>query len=188
MTAPLSFVTLCGSLRTNSLNRALLHSLAELAPAHLSFRELDWRDLPPFDVDLEARGTPAQVRQLHDAIRQSDGLVIASPEYNHSIPGGLKNAIDWLSRGPAPHAFFEVPAGIMGVSDGSFGTTRCQYHLRQVLTTLNAPTLAAPQVLVTFGNEKFADGRLVHDGTRAVLGRWLEQWEKWARRFPRSER
>jgi chromate reductase len=188
MTEPLSFVTICGSLREGSLNSSLLGALDEIAPAGVTFTRLDWRDLPLFDEDLEKRGTPALVGELHRAIRGSDGLVISTPEYNHGIPGGLKNLIDWLSRGPAPHGLFGVPVGIMGVSNGSFGTTRGQYQLRQVLTALNAPTMPAPQMLVTFGNEKFADGKLIHDGTRKVLGQWLDGWQKWARKFPPDQR
>lgn len=184
----LSFVTVCGSLRAGSLNAALLRALDEIAPAEVTFTRLDWSGLPVFDEDLEARGTPDLVGELHRAVRSSDGLVIASPEYNHGIPGGLKNLIDWLSRGPAPHGLFGVPAGIMGVSNGSFGTTRGQYQLRQVLAALNAPTMAAPQVLVTFGNDKFENGRLTHEGTRKVLGQWLDGWLDWAGRFPRDRR
>ncbi len=188
MAGSLSFVTICGSLRKDSLNAALLRALEEIAPNGVKFTRLDWRELPIFDEDLEARGTPPLVRELHQAIRSSDGLVISSPEYNHGIPGGLKNVIDWLSRGRAPHALFGVPVGIMGVSNGSFGTTRGQYQLRQVLTALNAQVMAAPQMLVTFGNDKFSDGKLEDAGTAKVLGQWLESWTKWVAKFPPSER
>ncbi len=190
MSENLHLVTLCGSLRAASYNRALVQALPELAPATLKFEELEWGHLPIYNGDLEQDGMPPKiVRELQERIRASDGVIIATPEYNHSVPGGLKNALDWLSRGPAPHGFFQVPTAILGASDGTIGTTRAQAILRQILATLNAPTMPSPQVLVANANTRIDEhGVLTHESTRSFIATWLVEVERWMRRFPRSER
>lgn len=190
MSQPLQLVFLSGSLRKHSYNTMLLQAIRELAPPGLQLTRHHFDDFPLFNLDWEqGEGIPPQVEALHAAIRGSDGLVIATPEYNHSIPGGLKNAIDWLSRCPFPHAFFGMPTAILGASDGGFGTTRVQYHLRQTLTALNAPTMNHPQILITWAPSKFdAEGRLTDETTRTFLAGWCVEVERWMRRFPRSER
>jgi len=184
----LSLVTISGSLRSGSYNSTLLNTLPELAPPGLSFRRLDISALPVYNGDLEHDGLPSLVLELQREIRGSDGLVIATPEYNHGIPGGLKNAIDWLSRGPAPHGLFEVPSAILGASDGMIGTTRSQAQLRQTLAALNSPAMPYPQVLVSHAQTKIDDGKLNHEVTREFIRTWLVQVERWMRRFPKSDR
>ncbi len=185
----LELVMISGSLRTGSYNTALLTNLPDLAPAGLRFRRLDITPLPVYNGDLEVNGLPETVTLLQREIRASDGLIIATPEYNHGVPGSLKNAIDWLSRGAPPHGLFGVPSAILGASDGMVGTARAQPHLRPTLATLNSPTMPFPQVLVSHAHRKIdADGRLTDEPTREFIRGWLVQVEIWMRRFPKSGR
>lgn len=178
-----------GSLRAGSFNTALLRNLPDLAPPTLRFTIHSWAEVPVFNEDLEVGGAPESVQRLHAAIRSADGLVISTPEYNNGVPGGLKNALDWLSRGPMPHGLYEVPTAILGASDGVIGTARSQHALRQTLVALNAPTMPLPQVLVGQAHKKLdAEGRLTHESTREFIRGWLLEVERWMRRFPRSER
>jgi chromate reductase len=188
-TGALELVTLSGSLRKHSYNSALLRLLPDLAPPTLRFTAGTMAGIPVYDGDLEDRGVPAEVTALRQAIAQADGLIIATPEYNHGIPGGLKNTIDWLSRPPVPHGLYAVPVAILGASDGMIGTTRAQSALRQTLAALNAPTMPFPQVLVSNVHTKVDhDGMLNHEPTREFIGVWLADVARWMRRFPRSER
>lgn len=189
MARPLEVVAVCGSLRTRSYNRGLLRAMLEVAPPTLRLSELDWAALPVFNGDLEHPAPPEPVERLQQQIRSADGVLIVTPEYNHGIPGGLKNLIDWMSRGPHPHAFFGVPAAIAGASNGMIGTARCQLALRNTLATLNVPTMPFPGVLVSNCKEKFDDQRtLTHEPTRTFLADWLPHVERWMRRFPKEER
>ncbi len=190
MPAPLNLVTISGSLRRGSFNTALLENIPELAPAGMSFRRLEIRDLPVLNEDLETDGLPPEaVRALQRDIRASDGIIIATPEYNHGVPGGLKNAIDWLSRGPSPHGMDGVPCAMLGASNGTIGTTRAQAQLRVTLAALNSPALPQPQVLVARAQDKIDEnGRITDESTRKFIGHWLVEVERWMRRFPRSER
>ena len=185
-----TLVGISGSLRKASFNTALLRAASELMPEGTTLAVHSIRDIPLYDGDVEAaEGLPAAVRSLKDAIAASGGLLLASPEYNASIPGVLKNAIDWLSRGPMPHGLFEVPTAILGASDGTIGTTRAQAILRQTLATLNAPAMPFPQVLMATAQKKFdAEGKLTDDATREFLRTYLVAVARWMRRFPRAER
>jgi chromate reductase len=190
MAEVLNLVTLSGSLRGGSYNTALLRALPELAPATLRFTMLTIVGIPVYNGDDEdAHGLPDAVVRLRTAIRQSDGLVIATPEYNNGVPGGLKNALEWCSRPPAPHGLYGIPIAILGASDGMLGTARSQHALRQTLVPLNAPTLPFPQVLVSHADKKIsAAGELTDEPTRGFIRSWLLEVERWMRRFPRSER
>lgn len=190
MTVPLNLVTISGSLRRDSFNTALLENIPELAPSGLTFRRLEIRNLPVLNEDLEIDNMPPEaVLALQREIRASDGIIIATPEYNHGLPGGLKNAIDWLSRGPAPHGLYGVPSAILGASNGTIGTTRSQSQLRQTLAALNSPAMPQPQVLVARAQDKIDDaGKLTDESTRKFIRGWLVAVETWMRRFPRSER
>lgn len=190
MTDRLELVALSGSLRAGSYNTALLRALPELAPRTLRFTLHTIAGIPVYNGDDEdATGLPPAVVALRAAIRQSDGLVIATPEYNNGVPGPLKNALDWCSRPPAPHGLDGVPTAILGASDGMFGTARSQHALRQSLVALNAPTFTIPQMLVAQAQHKIdATGKLTHEATRGFLTLWLIEVERWMRRFPKSER
>ena len=189
MTDTLKLVTISGSLRTGSFNTMLIRALPELAPAALHFTSLDWSAVPVYNDDVEKAGIPEAVTTLHRAIRGSDGLIIATPEYNHGVPGALKNLLDWLSVGKPPHGLYGVPVAVCGASNGTIGTTRAQAILRQTLAALNAPTMPFPQVLVATAQDRFNDeGKLVHESTRDFVGKWLIEVERWMRRFPKGER
>ena len=177
-------VGFAGSLRRGSYNRALLRAATELAPPalHIVIHELD--GIPLYNGDIEATGAPPSVVQLRDAIRQADGLLIATPEYNHGVPGVLKNAIDWLSRPPSDSALNGKVAALMGASPGMTGTARGQSQLRQAFVFTNTYALLQPEVLVGRAHEKFdADGRLVHQATRDFLATFLQRFADLIARF-----
>ena len=170
-------VGFAGSLRRGSYNRALLRAATELAPSglHIAIHELD--EIPLYNGDVEAVGAPPSVVELRDSIRQADGLLIATPEYNHGVPGVLKNTIDWLSRPPRDSVLNGKVAAIMGASPGITGTARGQSQLRQAFVFTNTYALLQPEVLVGRAHEKFAaDGRLVHQATRDFLGTFLQRF------------
>ena len=190
MSEVLNLVALSGSLRAGSYNTSLLRALPELAPPTLRFTLHTIAGIPVYNGDDEdANGLPAAVVALRNAIRQSDGLIIATPEYNNGVPGPLKNALDWCSRPPAPHGLDGIPTAILGASDGVLGTARSQHALRQILAVLNAPTYTIPQILVGRAQDKIdASGHLADEPTRKFIRGWLVEVERWMRRFPKSER
>ncbi len=182
--APLRILGIAGSLREGSFNRALLRTCGELAPASMEveiFGELG--GIPSFDQDLEAEGDPPAVRHLKEAMAEADGLLIATPEYNYSVPGVLKNALDWASRPARETPLRGKPVGIVGASGGGSGTMRAQLALRQVFVFTGSLVLSKPEVYVTRAPEKFSDGRLTDEGTREHLGRFLSALEEWVRRW-----
>ena len=172
-----NIVGFAGSLRRGSYNRALLRAATELAPPalHIVIHALD--GIPLYNGDVEAAGFPPGVVQLRDAIRQADGLLIATPEYNHGVPGVLKNTIDWMSRPPRDSALNGKVAAVMGASPGMNGTARAQTQLRQAFAFTNTYALLQPEVLVARAHEKFdGDGRLVHQATRDALATFLQRF------------
>jgi chromate reductase len=172
-----NIVGFAGSLRRGSYNRALLRAAAELAPPalHIVIHDLD--GIPLYNGDVEAAGAPQSVLQLRAAIRKADGLLIATPEYNHGVPGVLKNTIDWMSRPPSDNALNGKVAAVMGASSGMTGTARGQSQLRQAFVFTNTYALLQPEVLVGRAHEKFdADGRLLHQATRDFLATFLRRF------------
>jgi chromate reductase, NAD(P)H dehydrogenase (quinone) len=170
-------VGFAGSLRRGSYNRALLRAATELAPPALHIVTYELDGIPLYNADIEAAGDPPSVVQLRDAIRHADGLLIATPEYNHGVPGVLKNTIDWLSRPPHDSALNGKVAALMGASPGITGTARGQSQLRQAFAFTNTYALLQPEVLVGRASEKFdADGRLVHEATRDFLPTFLQHF------------
>jgi chromate reductase, NAD(P)H dehydrogenase (quinone) len=177
-------VGFAGSLRHGSYNRALLRAATELAPSTLRIEIQELDEIPLYNGDIEAAGAPSSVGQLRDAIRRADGLLIATPEYNHGVPGVLKNAIDWLSRLPRDSVLNGKVAAVMGASPGMTGTARGQSQLRQAFVFTNTYALLQPEILVGRAHEKFdADGRLVHQATRDVLATFLERLAELIARF-----
>jgi chromate reductase len=174
---------IAGSLRTGSYNRALLRAAQELAPQGMTIVTFDLDAIPSYNADVEAQGFPAPVVAFKDAIAGADAILIATPEYNHLIPGVLKNALDWASR-PADNAPLNgKPAAIMGASTGAIGTARAQQHLRLVCSYLNMPLLNQPEVLVARARDKFdASGRLTDEPTRQFLYKFLQAFARWVAR------
>lgn len=184
----LHVVGIAGSLRRASLNRALLRAAAELAPAAgLRIEIQDLLEVPLFNEDVEAQGDPPPVVHLRERVGAADGLMIVTPEYNHGVPGVMKNAFDWLSRPPRRSVLAGKPTAIMGASMGMTGSARGQSQLRQSFVFTDTPAMPQPEVLVARAHEKFdADGRLTDEGTRRFLGLFLQSFATWIRRFPQD--
>jgi len=182
---PLVVCAIAGSLRRASYNRALLRAAKELAPAGMEIRIFEGIGaLPLFDQDLEATGDPAPVRALREAIDEADALLVATPEYNHGVPGVLKNAIDWASRPARGTVLAGKPTAIFGASPGVTGTARAQAQLRQTFVFTDTPVLPQPEVLVYRAQEKFdAEGRLTDERTREFIGKLLLGLAGWTRRL-----
>jgi chromate reductase len=161
---------ICGSLRKASINRALLDAVRDALPAHARMSIVEDLNLPIFNSDLD---DPPAVVQLKAAIAQADGVVFGVPEYNYSIPGGLKNALDWVSRPPQHSPMRGKPTGIIGAATGMSGTIRAQAHLRQMLLFSDSPCLSQPEVLIPRAHERFdAEGRLTDLSTRTLLDKF----------------
>ena len=171
---------IAGSLRRASFNRALLRAAQELAPAGLRITTREIDDIPFFNADVEEAGVPAPVAALRAAVQQADAILIATPEYNHGVPGVLKNTIDWLSRPAGGSVLLRKPAAIMGASPGLVGTARAQSQLRQAFLFTNTYAMMQPEVLVGRAREKFdAAGRLTDETTRAFLATFLQAFAAW---------
>ncbi|MGD0978684.1 MAG: NAD(P)H-dependent oxidoreductase [Candidatus Bathyarchaeia archaeon] len=174
MVEPVHILGFAGSLRKDSYNKALLRVAAELMPKDAVFATFDLEGIPPFNQDLETR-PPRKVEDFKSSIRAADAILIATPEYNYSIPGVLKNAIDWASRPPTDNAFYDKPVAIMGASTGMLGTGRAQYHLRQCFVFLNMHAVNKPEVMVSYVREKFdANGMLKDQKTRRLIEELVE--------------
>ncbi len=173
-----------GSLRRGSYNRALLHAASELAPEGMLIDIFDLLPIPLYNGDVEAQGDPMPVSAFKDAIRQADGVLMVTPEYNHGVPGVMKNAIDWASRPPRNAALSEKPVAIMGASPGVTGTARGQSQLRQAFEFTNSFAMPQPELLVFRANEKFdAEGGLSDETTRKLLRQFLEAFGAWTMKF-----
>lgn len=173
-------IALCGSLRAASLNRRLLHAAIALLPPGVEAEVAEWGDVPIYDEELEARGMPAPVAALRARAQAAQGVLIATPEYNWSIPGGLKNAIDWLSRKPdGTQPFAGKPVALMGATPGPGGTVNAQAHLRQVLYLLGAQVLPPPGVFVQNAASRFDDaGAITDEPTRKAVAALIGNFAK----------
>jgi len=175
----LDIVGLCGSLRAASVNHMALRLAGELMPDSMRLDVLEWRDVPVFDADVLAKGYPPNVQALRDRIRRTDALVIATPEYNFSIPGGLKNLLDWLSRGD-DQPLARKPVAILSASPGPVGGARVQYDLRKVLLFVNAMALVKPEVFIRMAGAKFdGNGTCTDEATRGFVGAQMAALENW---------
>lgn len=165
-----------GSLSSTSINRTLSSALIKLAPENLTFTEIPIRSLPLYSQDYDA-DYPPEGTALKQAIKSADGILIVSPEYNRSIPGSLKNAIDWASRPKGTNSFARKPTGVIGASTGAIGTAVMQSHMRGVLSFLNAPQLHSPEVYLTFKPEFFkAEGTITNDSLRKFLEHYMHEY------------
>lgn len=184
MTTPLQIVGFAGSLRQKSWNRGLLRAASELLPAGLTLEVLDLAPIPLFNQDaVDANALPEPVRHFKARLAAADALLIATPEYNYSIPGVLKNAIDWASRPVQDSPLNDKPAALMGAG-GLYGTVRAQLHLRHVAVFVNLLVLNKPDVMLQRSWEKFdADGNLVDEAARQQVRALLEALAAWTRRL-----
>jgi chromate reductase len=172
-----------GSLRKDSYNKALLRTAAELLPKEVELEIFDIEGIPLYNQDLEYE-MPAKVKEFKAKIRAVDAILVATPEYNYSVPGVLKNAIDWASRPPGDNSFDGKPVAVMSASTGMLGGARAQYHLRQVFVTLNMHPINKPEVIVPFAKDKFDEnGQLKDDTTRTRIRELLENLVAWTKKL-----
>ncbi|MFP5477244.1 MAG: NADPH-dependent FMN reductase [Gammaproteobacteria bacterium] len=173
---------LVGSIRQDSLNRKLALALAALAPEDFTFEHLRIDNLPLYNQDLDGK-QPAEVQQLKTEIARAQGLLIVTPEYNRSIPGVLKNALDHGSRPYGQNAWGGKPAGVIGISPGAIGTALAQQHLRNVLAYLDVPTLGQPEAFIQNKDDLFDEkGHIGIEATRQFLQGWMDKYVAWVKR------
>jgi chromate reductase, NAD(P)H dehydrogenase (quinone) len=178
-----SIAVVVGSLRQDSINRKLARALEQLAPPELSFKYLEIGDLPLYNQDNDPNPSAA-VQRLKSEIASAQGLIFVTPEYNRSIPGVLKNALDNASRPYGQNVWAGKPAGIVGASIGNIGSAVAQQHLRTVLAYLDVPTLGQPEVYLTVQEGFFdASGQVANEGTRKFLQQWAERYLAWVQRI-----
>jgi len=175
----MTILVIIGSLRQGSLNRRLAEAAAQNAPEGVTIDAVGIDGFPLYNSDLEI-AYPQFAIDFKARVGNADGVIIVTPEYNYSIPGVLKNALDWLSRPPATQPFNGKPVGIMGASSGVFGTVRAQSHLRQVLQFLNARVMAKPELLVGQAQSKFDEGgALIDEGVKGQLAKYMQAFAVW---------
>jgi len=185
----MTILTICGSLRKGSYNKMLLRAAADAAPAGTTFRAAEIGTLPLFNEDVESVKFPAAVLKLQKAILKADAILIASPEYNRSMTGVLKNALDWISRGKYEEAFADKPVAIMGASSGNIGTAVGQSHLRVTLAHLGAVVMAQPEFHLGRAQDKFSPtGKLTDARTTEFLKTFISAFFVHARRYPQKTR
>jgi len=183
MEEPVKILGFVGSLRKGSYNKALMRAALELLPEDATLEVFDLDGIPPFNQDLENQ-PPQVVKEFKAKIKKADALLIASPEYNYSIPGVLKNAIDWASRPYGDNAFEGKPVAIMSASVGRLGGARAQYHLRQSFIFLNMHPLNRPEVMMPFAQEHVDEnGNLADETTRQLIRQLLEALVQWTRKL-----
>jgi NAD(P)H-dependent FMN reductase len=178
----ISVLALVGGISKNSLNRKLFHAVQSLAPDHIQLGLFEIAALPFFSQDIE-NDPPASVRELHGHARESKALLVITPEYNHSIPGVLKNALDWGSRPPGQSVWEKKPVGIMGASAGNIGTFGAQQHLRNVLATLNMMTMNKPEFCLNGSKAFDSDGKLIDEKTREFIVKYWQAFDEWIAKF-----
>jgi chromate reductase len=179
----ISVLGICGSLRRGSFNRAALDTAIELRPAGMEVTVADISQIPLYDEDVRAQGFPAPVETLRQQIKVADALLIACPEYNYSMSGVLKNAIDWASR-PPDQPFAGKPVAILGAAAGMAGGARAQLHLRQSMVFLDMHPLNKPEVLIFQAQNKFdAAGKLTDDVARGLIGDLMKALAAWTRQI-----
>jgi len=183
MSKPVRILGIAGSLRRDSYNRATLRAAMELAPEGASIETFELNDIPAFNQDDE-QNPPAKVVELKQRIREVDAILFVTPEYNYSVPGVLKNAIDWASRPYGDSAWNGKPAAIMGASVGAIGTARAQYHLRQMMVFLNMFPVNQPEVMIGNASERFdAQGNLTDEAAKGFIRQLLQNLVDWSRRI-----
>jgi chromate reductase, NAD(P)H dehydrogenase (quinone) len=177
---PYQIAVVVGSLRRDSYNRQLADALVKLAPADLSFERLRIDDLPLYNQDDDSHPAEA-VTRLKREITAAHGVLFVTPEYNRSIPGVLKNAIDHASRPYGQSAWAGKPAGVIGASVGTTGTSMAQQHLRNVLAYLAMPTLGQPEAFIQVTDSYFVEGQVANPANREFLQRWITRYADWVK-------
>jgi chromate reductase, NAD(P)H dehydrogenase (quinone) len=168
-----------GSLRTGSYNKALIRAAMEVAPENVAIEVFDLEGIPPFNQEFEAN-PPQKVAEFKEKIRSADAILIATPEYNYSIPGVLKNAIDWASRPKADMPLEGKPVAIMSASTGRLGGARAQYHLRQSFVFLNMHPVNRPEVMLSDAAHNVdANGKVTNEQTRQLIKQLLDSLSSW---------
>ncbi len=185
----LHITAISGSLRDASYNTALLYAAKDLLPTRSTLEVVTLEDIPLYNVDIDHAPQPAAVRALKAAIARADGVLIASPEYNHSLSGVLKNALDWVSRPRDESPLIGKPVAITGASSGAFGTVRAQMHLRQILVELMAVTMGKPEIFFGPSAELFdEEGNLDDEEKSAQYEAFLGAFAEWIERLRAGER
>jgi chromate reductase len=183
MTKPINILGFAGSLRKGSYNRALLRAAEELIPDDARLEIFDLDGIPGYNQDLDSV-KPEKVIEFKAMIKAADAILMVTPEYNYSIPGVLKNAIDWASRPPTDNSFQGKPVAVMSSSTGMLGGSRAQYHLRQVFVFLNMHPINKPEVIVTFVNQKFDEnGKLTDEKARDLIKQLLRELINWTKKL-----
>src|SRR5688500_455810 len=179
MADPIRVLGVSGSLRRGSFNTAALRTAQEMAPAGMTIDIFDLAPIPLYNEDVREQGFPPAVEEFRRRIKEADAILIATPEYNYSVPGVLKNAIDWASR-PPDQPFDGKPMAIFGASPSFTGSARAQYHLRQVFIYLNPLIMNRPEVFISSAHTKFdAQGRLTDETTRGHIRSLLDALKQW---------
>lgn len=184
---PINVAVLIGSLRKDSLNRKMANALAAMAPAGLALREVPIRDLPLYDADLEGANVPEAWARFRQELNAADAVLFVTPEYNRSVPGGLKNAIDVGSRPRDQSVWQGKPAAVVSVSPGALGAFGANHHLRQSFVFLDLLPMQQPEAYIGNGAQLFGeDGSIVVPGTRAYMEKFLEAFGLWIARVTTS--
>lgn len=187
MNKPIRILGIAGSLRRNSYNRAALRAAQKLVPEDVVLDIFELDGIPVFSEDDE-QNPSAKVVELKKRIREADAILFVTPEYNYSIPGGLKNAIDWASRPYGDSAWTGKPAAVMGASIGRLGTARAQYHLRQVFVFLNVYAVNQPEVMIGNAADQFdAKGNLTNETTKGLIRQLLANLVGWTRDLQKGQ-
>ena len=187
MSEPIRILGIAGSLRRQSYNRAALRAATQLVPEDAIIDTFELDGIPGFNQD-EEQNPPIKIVELKQRIREADAVLIVTPEYNYSVPGVLKNAIDWASRPYGDSAWNGKPAAIMGASIGAIGTARAQYHLRQMFVFLNMFPVNQPEVMIGNASERFdSKGNLTDDATKNFIRQLLQNLVEWTRRIGHSQ-
>lgn len=188
MNGTLKFLGIAGSIRKGSYNRAALRTAQSLSPQEATLEVFDISDIPPFSEDAEQQ-PPVRIVDLKQKVRSADAILFVTPEYNYSIPGLLKNAIDWASRPYGDNVWDGKPVAMMGASIGMLGTARAQYHLRQSCVFLNMFPLNQPEVMIANAAQRFdQDGNLTDQPTHDKIGELLQALVVWTRRLQVEKR
>src|SRR5690554_5343524 len=173
---------LIGSIAKESINRKLANAMFKLAPTQLQFNEISYSDLPIYSYDYDA-DYPEEGNKFKKAIENADAILIVTPEYNRSVPGGLKNALDWASRPWGKNSFANIPSGVIGTSPGSIGTAVGQQHLRSILGFLNSPQMNAPEAYIQFSDGMINEaGEIANDSTADFLRNYLKEFHEFVAR------